>query len=141
MSRRGRTLRLRAEDLPAHLRAQLSNSATVPRGTCANAGVERRLKYGNQPTVIDGQRFDSKLEGRYYQDLKHLRRAGLVKWFTRQVPFILPGGVRYRVDFLVVYPDGIEVIDCKGRDTQESRNKRRQVRELYGVEVKLWPAR
>ena len=90
----------------------------------------------------DGERFDSKLELRYYRELKLRHAAREVLWWTRQVPFILEGGVRYRCDFLVVLAaGGVEVVDCKGHDTRGSLNKRRQVKARYGINVLLWPSR
>lgn len=105
-------------------------------------------KYGNHRVVDDqGRRFDSKLELRYAQRLDLEWQAGTVAWYTRQVPFLLEGGITYRADFLVVRPDPfssrvppvflIEVIDCKGVMTQGSRNKMRQVHARYGITVQI----
>jgi hypothetical protein len=86
-------------------------------------------------------RFASKLEAKYYERLKLRIAAGEVLWFTRQVPFWLEGGVKYVCDFLVVLKDpppgsnGVLVIDTKGRDTQASINKRKQLRARCGVDV------
>lgn len=118
-------------DIPAHLLRQRS----APIEPVAQP---KRRKYRNVPVEIDGQRFDSKLEGRCYEWLKLRRQAQDVRWFIRQVPFRLPGGVVYRADFLAVTRDRVEVIDAKGKDTRESINKRKQVLELYGVDVMLW---
>ncbi len=63
-------------------------------------------KYGNQRTVVDGVNFPSKLEAKYYMELKLRLADGEIAYFLRQVPFHLPGGVVYRVDFMEVYPDG-----------------------------------
>lgn len=108
-----------------------------------------RTKYGNRTAVDeDGRRFDSKLELRYAQKLDLEWQAGAVAWYTRQVPFLLEGGVTYRADFLVVRPTDpfgsrapsavlIEIIDCKGVMTQESRNKMKQVQARYGIIVMI----
>lgn len=91
-----------------------------------------RHKYNAVQSEVDGFKFDSKLEARYYQELKLRKRAGDVVQFLRQVPFHLPGGVKYLVDFLEFHADGtVHWIDCKGMDTQESINKRKQVAALY----------
>jgi hypothetical protein len=101
----------------------------------------KRSKYGNIPVVVDGMRFASKLEARYYERLKERVLGGEVAWFTRQVPFWLEGGVKYVCDFLVVLvnpppgTNGVLVIDTKGRDTQDSINKRKQVKARYRVDV------
>ena len=75
-----------------------------------------------------------------YLELQRLRLAGAVAWFICQPPFRLPGKITYRADFLVVWRDflpRVTVEDCKGVVTQVSLNKIKQVRELYGVEVKI----
>lgn len=108
--------------------------------------AKKASKFGNQPVLIDGQRFDSKLEGKRYLELKLMKAAGEVLYFLRQVPFLLPGGVIYRVDFEVIYPlkhakdpraVWIGWEDCKGHDKRESMNKIKMVKDLYGVTVEL----
>ena len=89
-------------------------------------------KYNAVPVEADGIKFPSKLEARYYEYLKLRKRIGEVVVFLMQVPFRLPGGVFYRVDFVEFRADGTtHFIDTKGRDTQDSINKRKQVEELY----------
>lgn len=96
-------------------------------------------KYRNMPVVLDGIRFDSKLESRCYLWLQNRWSVGEVAWFTRQVPFRLEGGVVYRADFVVALAaGGVEVIDAKGKQTQASKNKCKQMKDRYGIEVKLW---
>lgn len=120
-------------DLPGAMRMQVD--ALIGKQVKA-------AKYRNDAHWADGERFDSLLEWRCYEGLKLRRAAGEVAWFIRQVPFRLEGGVIYRADFLVVLASGgVEVIDAKGYDTQASRNKRRQVKARYGVEVILWTDR
>lgn len=95
-------------------------------------------KYRSTETVIDGMRFDSKLEGRRYMQLKALKEAGEVTWFTRQVPFYLPGGVRYVADFLIKWADGSTTIeDTKGLDTAMSKAKRRIAEAHCNILVKV----
>lgn len=103
------------------------------------ATLVKPQKYRAQPVVIDGIRFDSKAEGKYYEELK-LRAASATDpllFFLRQVPFDLPGGVKYRADFLEVYPDQIRVIDVKGMETAQFRDKKKMVEALYPVEIEL----
>lgn len=99
-----------------------------------------RSKYGNVKTERDGYTFDSAAEARYYDVLKAQERAGEVVGFLMQVPFRLPGNVRYVCDFLVFHADGrMSVVDVKGRETESFRAKKRQVEALYpwigGIEV------
>ena len=46
-------------------------------------------KYHNTPVEVDGIRFDSKAEAARYVQLKALRAAGRILWFTRQPSFLL----------------------------------------------------
>jgi len=97
-----------------------------------------RGKYGATAVVVDGKRFDSKLEGLRYLYWTNLWRAGAIEWFTRQVPFQLPGNIIYRADFLIVHKGaGVTVEDCKGMLTRVSANKIKQVEALYGFKVVL----
>lgn len=120
---------------------------------------KKRAKYRNTPTVVDGRRFDSKLEAKRYGELKALQAAGAVSWFIRQAPFRLSGGIIYRADFLVVWrhaqtmrsvevqkvpcffdslgPDFVTVEDCKGVMTRVSQMKIKQVQEIYGITVQI----
>lgn len=89
-------------------------------------------KYAAVATEVDGMRFDSKKEARYYATLKLRRAAGEVVQFLRQVPFHLPGGVRYVCDFLEFHADGtVHFVDTKGVETADFKAKRRMVETLY----------
>ena len=91
-----------------------------------------RHKYNAQPTVVDEIRFDSKAEANYYSQLLIRKQAGEVVTFLRQVPFHLPGGVRYVVDFLEFHADGtVHFVDVKGVETATFKAKKKQVEELY----------
>ena len=82
-------------------------------------------KYRAQKTTVDGIAFDSKAEAARYQQLKQDKRAGKIRWFTRQPSFILPGGHRYRPDFMVCDNAGaMWVEDVKGFETEGFRLKR-----------------
>lgn len=101
-------------------------------------GGAKRSKYAAKPTEVDGIRFDSKAEGRYYQQLKMRVAAGEVAYFLRQVPIHLPGNTRYVVDFLEVLADGrIRFVDVKGMQTQTFRLKKRQVEALYPIQIEI----
>lgn len=97
---------------------------------------DKRRKYGNQPTTVDGIRFDSKREARYYQQLKLEQQCGLVSYFLRQAPLHLPGGTRLVIDFVVFMADGrVRYVDAKGRETQAFRIKRREIQHHYPIVV------
>lgn len=95
-------------------------------------------KYGAVRTERDGRKFDSKMEAAYYQQLKLRQSSGDVIFFLSQVPFHLPGNIKYVADFVVFLEDGnIEFIDVKGKDTPMSIAKRKMVEDLYPVQIKL----
>lgn len=93
---------------------------------------KRPHKYGAKAVVVDGIRFDSIKEARYYSELKLRVRAGEVVTFLRQVPIHLPGQTRLVVDFLEFHADGTaHFVDTKGVQTPEFKLKKRQVEDLY----------
>ena len=91
-----------------------------------------RHKYHAKPTVNNGIRFDSMKEADRYETLKILRDNGHVACFLRQVPFHLPGGVRYVCDFLVFWEGGkVTFEDVKGFRTESYKAKKKMVEDLY----------
>jgi hypothetical protein len=102
------------------------------------ANVPKENKFHAVMTEAAGIKFASKKEARYYLELVCRQKAGEIKFFLMQVPFRLPGKTIHRVDFMIVRPDmTIEFIEVKGKDLQLGRIKRRQVEEIFGVEIKV----
>ena len=103
------------------------------------ASTPKRRKYGNNPTERDGRHFDSKHEADRYDELMLMLKAGEIHGVFCQHPFILPGGVVYRADFVVLDKDGTwHVEDAKSVATARDkvyRLKKRQMRECLGIEV------
>jgi len=96
----------------------------------------KKFKYMNVHTIEDGIRFDSKREAEKYRELKILRDRGEIRFFLRQVPFDLPGGIRYKLDFLVVDKDGsLTFLEVKGFKTKEYILKKKQVEAIYQVQI------
>lgn len=100
-------------------------------------------KYNAQPVVIDGIRFASKLEGRFYSNLKLLERAGEVVNVELQKPFVITINGRvictYRCDF-AFYDLKLKkprIVDTKGMDTPVSRLKRKLVEAQHGITIEL----
>jgi hypothetical protein len=97
-----------------------------------------RHKFNATKTTTDGIKFDSKKEANYYIQLKLRVRQGEIVFFLRQVPFDLPGNVKYRVDFQEFHADGtIKFVDVKGMQTPDFIMKKKQVESLYPVEIEL----
>lgn len=98
-----------------------------------------RHKFNAKPTTINGIRFDSKKEAKYYTELL-IRRDQLkeIIFFLRQVPFHLPGGVKYIVDFVEFHADGtVHFFDVKGMKTKDFIMKKKMVEDLYPVTIEL----
>ena len=115
-------------------RGRQGDSASIPGKT------EKRAKYGNRRVEVDGMRFDSRHEADYYFGVLVPRvKAGELKCVCRQVPFDLPGGIKYIADFLTVSVDGhVAVIDAKSAATRQNRvyiNKKKQMKAIWGIEI------
>lgn len=147
--------------------AQLTARAVSPFGVIGEsqpttAQIQRPSKYRSQKCIVDGIRFDSKLESRCYRWLRLRQSSGEISFLLRQVPFFLEGGVVYRADFVAVLnyerplaeygllwdrvdmkttlriSPGVEVVDATGKLTQTKANKLKQVKARYGIDVVLW---
>lgn len=93
-------------------------------------------KFNAIRTVSDGIKFASKREARRYEELKLMQKAGEVVFFLRQIPFYLPGNIKYVCDFQVFFKDGtVRFEDVKGMRTPQYKAKKRMVEALYPVEI------
>lgn len=105
---------------------------------CHNFVKRSKHKYNAKATVVDGIRFDSQKEAKYYLQLKLRQRAGEVLCFLRQVPIHLPGQTRLVIDFLEFHTDGsVHFVDTKGVQTETFKLKKRQVEDLYPFDVEV----
>ena len=96
----------------------------------------RRHKFNAVKTELDGINFDSKKEAKYYIELKLRIKSGEVIFFLRQVPFDLPGKVKYRIDFQEFHSDGtVHFVDVKGKKTDMYIAKKKIVEALYPIEI------
>ncbi len=112
-------------------------------------------KYGVAPKderTYNGIVYHSKKESEYAVFLDWRVKRGDLSFWLRQVPFQLPGGAVYRLDFMTVLMLGheeigagpaikpfysVEFIEVKGMKLAMGELKRRQVEELYGIEIKV----
>lgn len=84
----------------------------------------------------DDIKFGSKKESKRYLELKALQKSGDVVFFLRQVPFHLPGKVKYLCDFLTFWVDGtVTIEDVKGYATKEYKIKKRLVESIYPIKI------
>lgn len=95
-----------------------------------------RHKFHAKRTVVDDIKFSSKKEAKRYNILKSLQNVGEVIFFLRQVPFHLPGGVKYVCDFLIFWANGtVTIEDVKGFKTEIYKAKKKMVEALYPIEI------
>lgn len=114
--------------------------APSPKGKGFGEGLGKRGKYGNRKVTVDGMKFDSQHEADYYFSVLWPRwMAGELVLLARQVPFDLPGGIRYIADFVTVDTGGrVEVIDAKSAITKKNRtyiNKRKQMKAIWRIDI------
>ena len=112
----------------------------------------RANKYGAQPIIVDGIRFDSTKESRRYRDLVLLERARAIRDLELQPSFPIqvvalwrPGGEiitvgRFTADFKYVDAETDEVVyeDVKTTATKTTayRLRKRLVEAIYGVRIR-----
>jgi len=119
-------------------RETAAKKAEIER-TVREAGKKPR-KYRNEPTLVDGIRFDSKHEAKVYQELMLRVKAGELKNVLLQVAFLLPGNIKYVADFVTITPDmRIEgVYDAKSEATKKNRvyiNKKKQMKACWDIDI------
>lgn len=97
-----------------------------------------RHKFNAKQTTVDDIKFSSKKEAMWFQKLKHRQEIGEVLFFLCQVPFRLPGGVKFLLDFMVFQADGtVQLIECKGMKLPMGQLKLKQVMDLYNVNIEV----
>ena len=104
----------------------------------------KRSKLGAVAVTIDGHRFASKAEGRRYQELALLEKAGHIHDLQCQVPYRLHvRGTyigKYIADFVYTENDQTVVEDVKGMTTgvpyQFFRWKAKHLAAEYGLTVR-----
>lgn len=127
----------------------------LTKAQAAQMGLTKRgNKYNARITEVDGIKFQSAKEARYYTGLLIEKKAHPSLIINRQVPYRLPGGVVYRLDFLEMRPCWMTVVGCddlkvarygpiyhckfvdvKGHKTREYINKKKQVEAIYGFKI------
>jgi len=93
-------------------------------------------KFKAKATETDGIKFASQKEAKRYSSLKMLQKIGDVLFFLRQVPFHLPGGVKYVCDFLIFWANGtVTIEDVKGFKTEIYKAKKKMVEDIYPITI------
>lgn len=105
-------------------------------------------KYNSKKVEVDGYIFDSKIEARYYLQLKWLQEHKQILFFRIQPRYLLQeafekNGKKFRridyiADFEVHHLNGsIEVIDIKGMETEAFKIKRKLFEKKYPHKLSL----
>lgn len=95
-------------------------------------------KFKAKPSFRGGHFFSSKKEARRNDELKLLQQANEILFFLRQIPFHLPGGVKYIADFMIFWANGnVTIEDVKGYDTPISKSKRKIVEDIFPVKIEI----
>jgi len=99
-----------------------------------------RSKYNAKKCVIDGIKFDSLKEGRRYQQLKLLEKAGEIENLELQPKYdLMVNGKKvgfYKADFRYVENGELVVEDVKGMKTPIYNLKKKMVKAIYNIDIK-----
>jgi len=107
-----------------------------------------QAKYKSKKVEIDGHVFDSKIEAKYYDQLKWLQNNKQILFFRLQPRYLLQEAfekdgksyrkIEYIADFEVHHLDGtIEVVDVKGIETEAFKIKRKLFEKKYPHKLSL----
>lgn len=127
-----------AKQIAEQIAAKASQSQQAPEPAKASKYHNKRTEYASTQGFT--RLYDSKAEARYAQSLDADMKLGLVLFWLPQVPIPLPGGVTYRVDFMVAQTLGsaLQFVDVKSAHTAKLptyRMKKKQVEAIYGIKI------
>lgn len=103
---------------------------------------KKKSKYGNDKTIVDGIKFDSKREANRYKELILLRKAGVIGLLRLQVRYELNDGGAFSFVYVAdfVYTEiktGKEIVeDAKGAHTVVYKKKKKLMKKIYGIIIK-----
>lgn len=137
-------MRLSVEEYQALMRRRTSPGAPSHSALLPDA-PKRRSKYGNKPTLVCGEQFDSGKEAQRYEDLLLLERAGKITQLRHHVRYPLTvNGIdicEYEVDFTYVdVGTGIrhyEDVKVDATITQLFRIKSRLMAAIHNITVEI----
>lgn len=106
-------------------------------------------KYNAKKVTFNGIVFDSKAEAEYYELLLKKKEIGVVKEIELQPVLNLSPSFEYfgkkrrrtdyKLDFRIVYSDGVEVyVDIKGMATETAKIKRKWAESTYPTKHIIW---
>jgi hypothetical protein len=132
----GAEVKLTEEQYQAIVRRQQRPGSAVP------AAPKKRSKYGNKPTVVCGEQFDSGKEARRYEELLLLERTGKISQLRHHVRYPLEvNGIaicEYELDFEYVDDAGLrhyEDVKTDATRTQLFKVKQRLMAAVHSINV------
>ena len=128
-------MRMSEEEFQVYMRLRAKGGMLKPMSVYPPR-VKARPKYGNKPTVVCGEQFDSGKEAQRYEELLLLERAGKISQLRHHVRYPLDvNGIpicQYEADFTYIDENGVKhVEDVKVHATRT---------QLYKVKRKLMAA-
>ncbi len=110
--------------------------------------MDKKRKYRNHPTQVDGIRFASKAEAKRYQELLWLERGGEITELKLQPKYTLEMCGTKICDYIADFeylekPSGrmkcyqLITEDVKGVETPVFKLKARMFKALYGREIRI----
>lgn len=106
------------------------------KGPKGRYGTARRTWH--ESPIVGGRFYPTKLQARMAADLDALCLAGKAVLWWPEPRWLVEGG-SHAPDALVLLKRGWLLVDAKGHDHREGIRARKQMRERYGVEIRLYP--
>lgn len=107
------------------------------------ATPQKRTKFGNTATDVEGEVIHSKKEAARYKSLRMALKAGRIGFLARQVQYELNEGgshsLIYIADFQYVDKQTGKLIveDTKGFQTKEFKKKQKLMKKIHGIILKI----
>ena len=118
----------------------MSEILTISEFKELNFQVSPQMKFRNEIIEVDGIKFRSKKEAKYYGKLKLLVKSGHLTGFKMQVKYKFEmNGIKitsYMADFVEDWNGKIVVTDVKGMRTDLYRIKANMMKAFYGITIK-----
>lgn len=134
-------MRMSEEEYRAYIHARVKTGLLHPLPVFPKR-EKPRTKYGNKPTVVCGEQFDSGKEAQHYESLLLLERAGKITQLRHHVRYPLEvNGLalcEYEADFVYVDDRGVrhvEDVKCNATRTPLYKLKRKLMAALHNITV------
>jgi hypothetical protein len=92
-------------------------------------------KFGAVRCDRNGIKFPSQLERACFDYLMTLKDKKKIRMFLRQIPFDIPGPAKHVIDYCIFTSENVIFVEAKGRDLPMGKLKRKQVEELFDIDI------